>query len=483
MEGKKEIKTIKVGGKTYATGLFWQPLQSQKEYLNEIKSTVQNVVTGANLFCLRKGSVSQYGLGYTSMGHKSGMPSAASIIANVFRDKASALCAFKIKEGWWFTVIRNNLIISEEDTVYTEEEDVRNAFEAMLDIPDWGYIVAPTEWGYEGSIELKLENIIVKGQAVELKRIQTAIKPTDLLIIFALIAAGYYYYSKQQAEKEEQERQIRITQEKARQARLNPPPPPPPPPAPFESLLDPEDMTKKCTILIVNSTATIPGWRLENSSCSETQMVSNWKRTYGSAGWIFEAQRLGIINKNIKLTAKETGYNNIMGTLDIPIMKHISVKPTLTKFELQKDLNSIFHDLKINDLKLENGKITLKDANNPSYIMDYPYTEFKFSDTTYRMPLDWVKKLDKFKTISFSNILWNNSTRKWNYSGRIYELSPKMIQDIEDAKKKELEKAEKEKKEKELQTNSNNKNNEINIEKGNKQADSKSIVGGTNENK
>ena len=43
MVANKEIKTVDVAGKTYAVGLFWQPVQNEKDYLTEIKAAVQTV--------------------------------------------------------------------------------------------------------------------------------------------------------------------------------------------------------------------------------------------------------------------------------------------------------------------------------------------------------------------------------------------------------------------------------------------------------
>ncbi len=433
----KEIKTINVAGKTYAVGLFWQPLQDQKKYLEEVKQTVQNVITGANLFCLRKGAVSQYGLGYTSKGHKSGMPSAASVIAAVLRDKSSALCAFKIDDGWWFVVIRNGLILSEEDTIYTEEQDVKAAYETMLNIPDWGYMIAPKEWGYENTHPLQLEDLIVKGKPELLKTISEPIKIKDIIILLVLVAFGLNYYLKKKAEKEaeEQARLARIREEEYK--RLHPPPPPPPPPpAPFEVLVDVEDMAKKCAVLIVNSTVVVPGWNLENSNCTETMLSSSWNRTYGNVGWIFESQKQGYLHKDMKLSAKDTAYKSVVGNLAIPIMKRVSVKPIIEKVELQKRLNDIFKAENVN-VQLTDKKETVKGTG--SYLKEYPYTAFTFDDSMVRLPLDWVRLLKEFKAVSFDNIFWDNKTRKWKYNGRIYELTPEMIKEIENKAKKEHE--------------------------------------------
>ena len=81
-------------------------------------------------------------------------------------------------------------------------------------------------------------------------------------------------------------------------------------------------------------------------------------------------------------------------------MKYSASKPNLTKEELQKKLNSIFHSIKLSGLKLENKKTTVKSPNNPSYSKDYPYTSFKFTDKMCRLPLNWVKTFKDIKRSS-----------------------------------------------------------------------------------
>ncbi|MBD5405343.1 type 4b pilus protein PilO2 [bacterium] len=481
MVANKEIKTVDIAGKTYAVGLFWQPVQNEKDYLKEIKVAVQTVVVGANLYCLKKGTAAQYGLGFTSSGQKAGMPAGASGIANALRDKSSAVCVFKVNEGWWFVTIRNNLILAEEDTVYVDEESAKEAFNSMLSIPDWGYKIAPSEWGIEDTKEISAIELLSKAQTVDLKSLKEG-GLKNIIILLLLAGAGWYYYHMKQVEKEEMERIERERRMAAAKKKLEAAkPPPPPPPAPYESLADTTDMAKKCTILIVNSTATVPGWDLKDSVCIEKNMKSTWKRGYGTAGWIFEAQRYGNIPKDMVLSADNSAYNNVSGVITIPVIKHTNQTPTLTKEEIQQKLNDIFQSLKLSTFKLNNGKTTVKDPHNPSYIKDYHYTTFSFTDAAYRLPLDWVKLLNEINSVEFTSIKWDNNNRRWTYEGRVYELTPEMIKEQEAAKKK-LEEEEKKKQEEaekkrqeEEKKNSENKETTENgeIKEGIKNDDSK----------
>ncbi len=458
MVANKDIKTIDIAGKTYAVGLFWQPLQNEKDYLKEVQQAVQTVVVGANLYCLKKGTAAQYGLGFTKTGQKAGMPAGASGIANALRDKSSAVCVFKVNEGWWFVTIRNNLILAEEDTIYTDENDAKEAFNSMLSIPDWGYKIAPADWGIDETQEISAIELLSKAQTVDLKSIKES-NAKNIIIFAALGLLGWYYYHNEQVKKAEMERiarERRLAAEKKKREREKPPPPPPP--APYTSLTDITDMAKKCTILIVNSMATVPGWDLRESACVEKNLKSTWKRGYGTAGWIFEAQRFGNLPKEMVLVPETSAYNNVIGTIDIPIIKHTEQVPTLQKDEIQKKLNDIFQSLKLSTFKINNGKTTVKDPNNPSYIKDYPHTTFSFTDAAYRLPLDWVKLLSDINSIEFTSIKWDNNNRRWTYDGRVYELTPEMIKEQEAAKKK----AEEEEKKKQEEAEAEKKKQEEN---------------------
>ena len=106
--------TIVVNNTTYAVSLFWQPLQDTNDPYPEVKETVDNVMEGADLFCVRSGTSPQYGIGNSTEGHKVGLPSAAAAIADIFQDNSSSVAVFEVDEGWWFIAVRNDLILSEE---------------------------------------------------------------------------------------------------------------------------------------------------------------------------------------------------------------------------------------------------------------------------------------------------------------------------------------------------------------------------------
>ena len=138
----------------------------------------------------------------------------------------------------------------------------------------------------------------------------------------------------------------------------------------------------------------------------------------------------------MKLSASDSAYNTVLGVLQIPDMKRIYSKPNLEKGDIQKKLNGIFHSLKLTGLKLENKNTVVKDPKNPSYSATYPYTSFKFTDVAYRLPLGWVKLLKDVGAVEIDTISWNGKKKNWEYTGKIYELTPAMIKKEEEERKK-----------------------------------------------
>ena len=64
--------SITVGGTTYATSLFWQPLQNPTDPMQEIEDTSAAVLEGSDLFCIKSGRAPQFGICVSQEGYKSG---------------------------------------------------------------------------------------------------------------------------------------------------------------------------------------------------------------------------------------------------------------------------------------------------------------------------------------------------------------------------------------------------------------------------
>ena len=104
---------VTVDGQKYAVGLVWQPVQNLDDPIVEIRESADSEA-GADLYCLRPAATPQYGIGYSDLGHRDGMPSLAAAVASVWTEYSSVCAVFKVDEGWWLIAIRNDLILAEE---------------------------------------------------------------------------------------------------------------------------------------------------------------------------------------------------------------------------------------------------------------------------------------------------------------------------------------------------------------------------------
>ena len=50
---------IELDGVTYATSLFWQPLQNKDDPFTEVGEASEGVMEGADLFCIKQGKAPQ----------------------------------------------------------------------------------------------------------------------------------------------------------------------------------------------------------------------------------------------------------------------------------------------------------------------------------------------------------------------------------------------------------------------------------------
>ena len=184
-EAKAWGTNFEVGGVSYAASLFWQPLQNKDEPFAEIIEASENVLEGADLFCLKPGKSPQFGLCVSYQGYKKKMSAAAVSVATALSDRSSFLAVFKVNNGWWYVCARNDIILSDGDMLFLNEEDAKEQFMSMLAVPDWGRKIAPAEWELEDVEPQSIESVLEKGVEAKLQKIH-ALRGAKL---FAVIAA------------------------------------------------------------------------------------------------------------------------------------------------------------------------------------------------------------------------------------------------------------------------------------------------------
>ncbi len=421
--------TMVVNDTTYAVTLFWQPLQDTNDPYPEVQETVDNFMEGADLFCLRQGTSPQYGIGNSTEGHKAGMPSAAAAIAEIFQDKPSSVAVFEVDEGWWFIAIRNDLILSEEDMLYLNEEDAKRAFYAMMAVPDWGRKIAPASWEIEGTEEVDLWDIlkapggsklmhINKNQRQKMKIITIAAGVLVLFIGYKLISGLFSSETKpiirplapmKPLFEEEVPKQKEVIVH------------------PWEKLVVTEDLLNRCQAAVQQvKTMIVPGWTLGQISCSAAGLSTTWTMQWGHLGWIkraFEEYNTRGLDFLIDNSGKVAIVSLSIGDVAIH-----SQAPKMMAYESREELNNIFQainqTINLSEERTVRQAQTSKDGlgSNVKENKTYPRLKFSFSSD---LPMEeWLTMFNQFPALEILRLNYNPSNNIWTYEGQIYEPIP-----------------------------------------------------------
>ncbi|MBO4520026.1 MAG: type 4b pilus protein PilO2 [Alphaproteobacteria bacterium] len=421
--------TIVVNNTTYAVSLFWQPLQDTNDPYPEVRETVENVMEGADLFCLRSGTSPQYGIGNSAEGHKAGMPSAAAAVAEVFQDKSSSVAVFEVDEGWWFIAVRNDLILSEEDILYLNEEDAKRAFFAMMAVPDWGRKIAPASWEIEGTEEIDLWKILKNPGMSKLMHISKSGSKTKLIAIGAgllvlfvgyKLLSGIFFPEKkpvvrpltplpftQEEEAPPQQEEVIVH--------------------PWEHLVVTEALLNRCQAAAMQmKTIVVPGWEMGNISCTASGLSTAWTMKWGNLGFFkraFEEYNINGLDYVVDDSGKAAVVSLAIG--EIPVR---SQAPKMRLYEIREELTNIFQAINMPiSLREEQRAVQLNDANGLAVSPNAPrprvYSKITFSFASELPMEDWLNVFNKFPALEILNLQLNPQNNIWTYEGQIYEPS------------------------------------------------------------
>lgn len=404
--------SITVDGQTYATSLFWQPLQNQEEPINEIVEASEGILEGADLYCIKPGKAPQFGICVSLEGYKRGQPAAAVALSTALADRSSFIAVFKVKEGWWYTCVRNDIILSDGDMLFLNEEDAKNQFASMLAVPDWGRKIAPEEWNIEDAEKIQLEHLLQRGTTAKLQKIK-GLRGAKLLMVLGisfvvglwllsnLIDALLFTPVKRPVVVPVQPKVVKKVEKK-------------PVIKPWQTVKNPSQIMEGCVVAIKKLQGILPpGWTIGSFSCSQTGVSTAWTRTFGRMSWIKKSlNESGVTFAYQKFS--EDGNSMAVG-INYPQVDTISSPPMMSLPVLRETINNTFQSIGAR-IDLSNGVFTQTITETERY--SYRYVGFKFS-SSYN-PLVWEGLLTKFSGLDIKVITYDGSI--WNYEGAIYAL-------------------------------------------------------------
>ncbi len=403
--------SFSVDGLSYATNLFWQPLQNTTDPILDVEQAAENILEGADLFCIKEGKAPQFGICISSEGYKKNQNVAAVSISSAFADWSTFVAVFKVDAGWWYVCVRNDIILSDGDMLFANEKDAQAQFESMLAVPDWNKKIAPAEWGIENTEDISIAEVISSVAPTKLKKIKAlrdnklkavfAISAIlGLWIIFSIIDAVFLTPTIKPI--------VTVAPKKVKpiQAQV------PVEVAPWETLSDPSQIMESCYETSKQFIAmSPPGWTMSTINCTQTDSSIAWLKNVGTVAWV---KKVFEDNKDV-LSAVSFSDNGdvVTASINYPKIKEIKSQPKLTADEAAFEINKLFQSL---DIRVEVRRLSVKTKTNKVY------NTVGFSFEANQNPIPWSKILTKYSGLYINNIQYNPASRRWKYEGALYVL-------------------------------------------------------------
>ena len=424
---------ISVGGTLYATNLFWQPLQDPKDFMPEIEEASTEIIEGADLFAIKSGKAPQFGICVSQDGYKTGTNVAAIALSTALSNMSSIVGVFKIDGAWWYFCSRNDVILSDGDMVYLDEEEAKNQLLSMLTVPDWDKKYAPAEWNIEDTVDGNLEEIFEYGKRIKLQKINKLRGSKLIIVVTAIVLVGAWIGSTvmDYLFAPAQRKVVAPVRPKVVQkAEVLPIP------KPWENVQDAGAFMANCHKGALDlTTLAIPGWAASGViTCTGETAATSWKMTTGFISWAEDAMKNSTL-KNMNYAFNDAA-NNISVTLSLPKIEKVTQAPTKKLADLRFELMKKFQEMGVK-IQLSNQIVKVENPNAMAQqkpggrpfgpkgpaapaTIDYPVLGFKIQ-SEYN-PLVWAKFLTKFSSFSIKTVGYNVNNNSWNYEGVFYVL-------------------------------------------------------------
>lgn len=425
--GKRTWGTaLNIDGVNYATSLFWQPLQNSGDYLQEVEEASNSILEGADLFCIKGGKAPQFGICVSHEGYKTGESVAAVSLVTALSNVSSFVAVFKTKEGWWYTCVRNDIILSDGDMLFLNEEEAKNQFMSMMAVPDWGRKIAPQEWGLEDTEELDLGETIARGAKVKLQKIK-GLRGSKLITVIAISAVVGLWLVSSLIDKlfltpAKRPVVVPVRPKVVQQVEVKEVP------KPWESIKSPTRFMQNCHEGVMRLAGIMPpGWEIGVINCTGTSAATSWTRQLGTMEWIETALK----NSGVELSGYsfDPSGNSLSATLNLSALEPLLSPPDKTQTDLRNELNNLFQSLGL-QISLTDERITLQSARPAGgkgpqaaqAVAPVIVNLIKFSFNSPHDPLIWLDLLTKYSGLEIRMITYTPSSNTWHYEGAIYVL-------------------------------------------------------------
>lgn len=405
---------ITVGRRRYAVGLYWQPSPSGR-VSQAAREAARQPGQMADFFAVRPGNqagrVPQFCLGQKELGHSAGLPCAAASVAE--EQPGSWGGVFKVQEGWWLVISRDDLIAPDGDMLFEDEAPARQRLYDEMNLGGLQRIYAPEHWGIPNADAMPL-TLLMQGRAeARLQNVHLPVK-TYMVIgggLLALAVVGYLLFAWQQQQEMDRMRSMnQMTAEQQEIARLQaqqqlaPPPPPPPPKREWEDEPLPEIWLDACRQAMSRVSTAATGWKLGEITCRAKALTVNWSRTEGPS----------ILPENATITSDYKSAVSVFPLVEMPPRggEQLGQGGDVERLTLVKDL----------------GIVTVQEPEPPAPVLQ--------PGQPAPPPIPWLKKKITLTSKTAPWFIWQNymgltgvilhevrwGLDQWTLEGSIYEM-------------------------------------------------------------
>lgn len=161
-------------GKKYAVGLTWLTADDEID-IKLAKDRAKKME--ADFYTLRSSVAIQQGFGFLPLGHKTGLPSAASLASDMLVGEWHGV--FAADNGWWYIAVHADAIAPDGDQFFFSEEQAYQHFQHRAENYKWPRSYVPENWNIpDANTTITLDKLLDDTDRASF------LKPTNLNALF-----------------------------------------------------------------------------------------------------------------------------------------------------------------------------------------------------------------------------------------------------------------------------------------------------------
>ncbi len=414
-----------IGRKKYAVNLYWQPSPAGRVSLAAREAASQPGQM-ADFYAVRPGTgagrVPQFGLGQKEFGHKPGLPTGAASLAE--DQPGSWAGVFKVPEGWWLVVSRDDLIAPDGDILFADENEAKVRLQDEVRLEGLQRIYAPDNWGIAGSDPIPL-TLLLQGRAdFRLQYVRFPVRTLGIIVgaLLLLLGGAYFAYMWQEDRKSAFEKGLdNLTPEQAAIARLQqaqqltaPAIAPIPQEKKWEKAPRPQAVLDACHQALSLAPATVLGWKRGSVTCSGGSLSIAWKREKG----------VGLVPPNAQVSKLDTDTISSYSLSDTAPRgeEKLSDQAEVVQLAMLKNWNITLTDLPDDVVAAQPQPIAVPGVPAPPPPpppSPPPWIKKKLTLTSDTAPWLIWQDFAGLPGLVIETISWDGS--KWSLEGTLYE--------------------------------------------------------------